>query len=913
MTTRPTWSSADLRLPHPLRRHQREALDAVDRARASGTRRAWVVLPPGAGKTLVGLETARRLGRPTVVLSPNTAIQTQWADGWDELLPDPDHPARAGTARDLDAFLTSLTYQSLATFVPDDEVDEEGHEQSLLTRLHPNGAALVERLHAAPEITVVLDECHHLLEVWGQLLSEVLAELPQAFVLGLTATPPATLTPPQADLVDDLFGGILYEASIPAVVREGHLAPFAELAWLTTPSPREAEYVTGQAGRFAELVHGLTDPAFGSTGFLEWVDRRFCRATEGALDWHRLARGLPELTDAALRLHHHGLMRLPDGARVLEQHRRDPSAEDWVLLIDDWARHLRRSDAEEDRKVIEVIRRALPAVGYRWTRAGIRPGRSPVDRVLARSEAKTHALAEIVGLERRNLGDRLRMLVLCDHERASSLLPVDLRGVLPAEAGSAVLALERLVHDPTTSGLAPLLVTGSRVAGAPETLHRLRELVAEADPDLAGGLVVEDDDGVASLTGPWSSRDWVPWATRFFETGRSQVLIGTRALLGEGWDAPAVTGLVDLTTATTSTAVVQSRGRALRLDPAWPDKVAITWTVVCVTDAHPKGDADWQRFVRKHHGFFGVDEHGDVVDGVAHVHERFSPYHPPAQDEIDACNAAMAIRSESRDAIAERWRVGEPYDDAVVPTLRTVARRMSPPEPGDVLAPVGGRAPRGRAGAAGKRHDAVASALERRRGAGGCLLGAAARAPRSRGSRRRGRRGVDTGPRRRAPGSGASRRGCSATDGGAGGRCGRRRSPRRGPLSGGRGGGARGRRRRRGVPLRAAHGHGRGRRPFRHRARRGALADVGSSLRPAAIRGGTAAARARRPARGAPRSAASGRADRRGLALRADRPRRTGRDRPGLRGRMGPLGRRGRPRLHQQPGGRGSPRHAPRQ
>lgn len=689
MTTRPTWSSADLRLPHPLRRHQREALDAVDRARASGTRRAWVVLPPGAGKTLVGLETARRLGRPTVVLSPNTAIQTQWADGWDELLPDPDHPARAGTARDLDAFLTSLTYQSLATFVPDDEVDEEGHEQSLLTRLHPNGAALVERLHAAPEITVVLDECHHLLEVWGQLLSEVLAELPQAFVLGLTATPPATLTPPQADLVDDLFGGILYEASIPAVVREGHLAPFAELAWLTTPNPREAEYVTGQAGRFAELVHGLTDPAFGSTGFLEWVDRRFCRATEGALDWHRLARGLPELTDAALRLHHHGLMRLPDGARVLEQHRRDPSAEDWVLLIDDWARHLRRSDAEEDRKVIEVIRRALPAVGYRWTRAGIRPGRSPVDRVLARSEAKTHALAEIVGLERRNLGDRLRMLVLCDHERASSLLPVDLRGVLPAEAGSAVLALERLVHDPTTSGLAPLLVTGSRVAGAPETLHRLRELVAEADPDLAARLVVEDDDGVASLTGPWSSRDWVPWATRFFETGRSQVLIGTRALLGEGWDAPAVTGLVDLTTATTSTAVVQSRGRALRLDPAWPDKVAITWTVVCVTDAHPKGDADWQRFVRKHHGFFGVDEHGDVVDGVAHVHEWFSPYHPPAQDEIDACNAAMAIRSESRDAIGERWRVGEPYDDAVVPTLRTVARRMSPPEPGDVLAPVG--------------------------------------------------------------------------------------------------------------------------------------------------------------------------------------------------------------------------------
>ena len=42
-------------------------------------------------------------------------------------------------------------------------------------------------------MTLVLDECHHLLEVWGRLLRDVLAELPDAFVLGLTATPPDTL------------------------------------------------------------------------------------------------------------------------------------------------------------------------------------------------------------------------------------------------------------------------------------------------------------------------------------------------------------------------------------------------------------------------------------------------------------------------------------------------------------------------------------------------------------------------------------------------------------------------------------------------------------------------------------------------------------------------------------------------
>jgi len=35
-------------------------------------------MPPGAGKTALGLEIARRLGRRTIVFGPNTAIQAQW-------------------------------------------------------------------------------------------------------------------------------------------------------------------------------------------------------------------------------------------------------------------------------------------------------------------------------------------------------------------------------------------------------------------------------------------------------------------------------------------------------------------------------------------------------------------------------------------------------------------------------------------------------------------------------------------------------------------------------------------------------------------------------------------------------------------------------------------------------------------
>lgn len=146
--------------PYELRCHQREAISAIGAAERVGGRRAWVVLPPGSGKTAVGLETIRQRGRRAVVLGPNIAIQNQWLATWYRYEPAPD----AGTDRLLNASLTVLTYQALATFGDDDPEEDDG---TLIGRLHPNGAALVEALRDAGPLTVVLDECHHLIEVWG--------------------------------------------------------------------------------------------------------------------------------------------------------------------------------------------------------------------------------------------------------------------------------------------------------------------------------------------------------------------------------------------------------------------------------------------------------------------------------------------------------------------------------------------------------------------------------------------------------------------------------------------------------------------------------------------------------------------------------------------------------------------------
>lgn len=655
----------------PLRIHQREALEALARAWDDADHpRAWVVLPPGAGKTRVGLEAVARELRAhpdtrAVVLAPNTAIQSQWIAEAQAMGLD------ASDDKSLASPLTCLTYQSLAVF-DSEAADDDDSTTTVVDRLHPNGVALFDRIRAQPRLVLVLDECHHLLEVWGRLLAELLDAVGRAHVLALTATPPESLVGEQRALVDQLFGSIRYRVSVPAVVKEGHLAPFDELVWLTTPTPTEEDWLTSEALRFTELTTLLTTPGFGSVGFYEWLTTRFVEAVPATTTWAALAEREPDVCDAALRMHHAGLLALPVGARLREEHRHAPSAEDWVRLLGDWLlHHVAESDDPADAEVLAVVRAALPSVGYQWTRRGVRRGRSPVDRVLARSYAKPGAAAQIIAAEHAAIGERARVLVLCDHERAAATVPVTLAGVLDAEAGSAIAALEALLTDPSTALLHPMLVTGSVVAASESTLLDLVAFVAGRDPDLASRLRVETSAGpVATCTSGWSSRTWVAHVTAFFESGRTQVLVGTRGLLGEGWNARGVSTLIDLTTATTLTAVVQTRGRALRTDPTWPDKVATNWTVVCVSEAHPKGDNDWSRLVRKHQGFHGIDADGDIVDGVAHIDASFSPYAPPPVDSFDALNARMLVAAAERDAIRDAWKVGEPYQDVTLASLR---------------------------------------------------------------------------------------------------------------------------------------------------------------------------------------------------------------------------------------------------
>jgi superfamily II DNA or RNA helicase len=744
VSTTATGALTSLAFAGTWRGYQRLALNSFEADREHGRVSTHIVAPPGSGKTLLGMEMIRRLGQRALVLVPNTAVQEQWlrtagAFGapaglaaatpaaviacltYQALcqLDDPAAAVRGEAERRWAAGRASATGSTTAAAAAEAAAwtgEAAARYQREIARImasvkreiarNPDaGAGLehllgtgargrIEQLRAAGVQTIVLDECHHLASMWGYVVRAALASLPQAHVIGLTATPPDELTADEGELYSALLGPVDFTVPTPALVRDRALAPYQELAWLTRPLDSETAWLAEHDLRFTELITSLHEPSAEVPNLADWVISRLRERGRGPeeeaeVSWAGFQRAHPALARAGARFLTSGNLELPPGVPRGEGYREPPDLDDWLVLLADYALKCLAADARPAAAVrYEQVAAGLRALGFTLTRQGIRRGASDVDRLLTNSAAKTLALADVISCEFEARGPQLRALVLTDTERA--VAPGrGLASVLPADAGSAPAAVHALAADPRTSALRPLLVTGRglrcRPADADVLLAALGSaaqgsaaLSSAAGAGLGGWQATPDDAGdtagnglvVLAAAGPdWQPRRWVQLATAVFTAGASRVLVGTRAMLGEGWDAPCINCLVDLSAATTGVSVQQGRGRALRLDPSDPEKIASNWDIVCVAPELTRGTGDYQRFVRKHLHVFAPSEDGAIEAGPSHVDPALGPFAPPPATEFTRINESMAARTADRARARERWQIGQPYQGVQQQTL----------------------------------------------------------------------------------------------------------------------------------------------------------------------------------------------------------------------------------------------------
>lgn len=731
-----------IRFSGTLRPSQSAATSIILPQLERGEKRLHIVAPPGSGKTILGLYVwADLVRKPALVLSPNSAIQAQWAartslfdlDGKDEFIStDPKKPG----------LLTSLTYQSvtmprhggedldevalqlwaeklIADGQADDHESAEAWQVSLkdsnskyytsrlgtyrkkvrddfakngnaLWTLHKSAKENLLRLKEVGIGLIILDECHHLLHHWGRILAEVKELFGDPIVLGLTATPPDIEAIPGADAerYDDFFGPVDYEVPVPALVRASNLAPYQDLCYFVRPAPHELQYIAGVDGDFEELLLDLQRPHEGDSKCIapldEWIfnsleERKNHRGE--SLPWSKFYSKNEGYCDNARRYLQSNQRALPPGVPQVPIKAGDESWSRMSMLrsvLDRYVRYgLRLSKSKTDHERAESVIARLRLLGVQITETGSRPCASPVGRVMAYASSKVEALNEIITVEMQALGPNIRAVVVTDFEKTSATALVE--GVLDKEAGGAIAVLRSLVKHQAGDHLDPILMTGSTVLVdddlAERFLQRAEAWVKERELDVT--FTDEIHDGYHEIHG--RGKHWVPryyslMITEFFQEGFTKCLVGTRGLLGEGWDASRINVLIDMTTVTTSMSINQLRGRSIRLDKKWEDKVANNWDIVCVADEFTKGFDDYQRFKQKHKQLYGVCDDGAIEKGVGHVHAAFNDVRPEGISEgMGLFNEEMVRRAMSRAHTRELWGIGQPFGLEAKPAVEAKA------------------------------------------------------------------------------------------------------------------------------------------------------------------------------------------------------------------------------------------------
>lgn len=246
--------------------------------------------------------------------------------------------------------------------------------------------------------------------------------------------------------------------------------------------------------------------------------------------------------------------------------------------------------------------------------------------------------------------------------------------------------MSTLLSDADLRSLHPVLLTSSRLSlasGDTSLLDRLRRSTGLALP-------ATDDGWMLSVTGQGvGSAGLVLAVSELVAAGKVRLVVGTRGLLGEGWDCPAVNTLIDLTAATTSASTQQLRGRTMRLDPGWVDKVAHNWSVTCLLPSHPRlrSNPDLNRLRRKAEHLWSLVRIDDPANapvpasdepcGAPVVETGLDAMLPPVQrrlldkldngaapEDIDALNSAT-LAGLDRQVESRQWLAQAPAANRV--------------------------------------------------------------------------------------------------------------------------------------------------------------------------------------------------------------------------------------------------------
>ena len=640
-----------------------------------------IVAAPGSGKTTLGIELIRRMNENVLILAPSVTIREQWSariregfllDGVDgdnlisQSLKEPKaitiatyqalHSAMVrfkGTLDDMDEDdVTEKKVKKSGTKARNTETIEEDVSQKRagVEEVDFEGFDLVKTMKENQLGLLCLDECHHLRSEWWKALEQFRKDCGDLKVIALTATPPYDSTPTMWNRYMAMCGEIDEEITVPELVKEGSLCPHQDFVYFNYPTDEEKEEIQ----KFKERSTRMMETLMQDEELLEAISTH--SALTGVMKDETLYEDKEYLKAFLVYLK----------SKNMEFPKKLQAASGTLHLPEMKAFHMEKllqgflydnTDAYAyKQEYSEKLENKLKAEGLIEKKQVVLNTSAAVEKMLINSKGKANSIRDIALHEYEAMGKELRLLVLTDYIRKEYEKAV---GVPEADINAlGVLPFFEMLRREAGDKMRIAVLCGTIVvipAEAKEALEKEIEGIGKVTYDTVGALSEADYIKVNAV----GDAHFLTGAiTNLFSQGCMQVMIGTKSLLGEGWDSPCINSLILASFVGSFMLSNQMRGRAIRTFKQKPEKSSNIWHLVCLKPWEDVKDGeevseDFSLLERRMEHFLGLHYTENTIETGL---DRLSYIkHPFDEANVKIINENMLKLSGERGSLKQRW------------------------------------------------------------------------------------------------------------------------------------------------------------------------------------------------------------------------------------------------------------------
>jgi len=654
-----------------FRDYQQRVLNNKDKYLVNG--KINIVAAPGSGKTILGLELIKELNSPTIILSPTTTIKHQWGERFKEsFLPDGEN-IDDYFSYDLNeiTLINSITYQALYSAMNKIkcENDEEVVDYSNID--------LFRLLKEYNVKTICLDEAHHLQNEWQKALEKFVETLDKDIrIIALTATPPYDASKGEWERYIKVCGEIDEEIFVPELVSHNTLCPHQDYIYFNFPTDEEIKRLADYKTRIIESINEIYDS--------EIIDNVYGRLVD--LYKNNLDKVFNDLKYYVALLVICQNKDIQVDKKIIFNLTRKRSLPSFNLEFAELGIQYLLDDEELlDETEKENLRFILKRKGTLDRKYVCFSLNDNLKKKLVSSVGKLESISIIVKSEVDSLKDKLRLLILTDYIRKETIADVGTNK--PLTSINIVSIFESLRRS---GGYQNIGVLSGNLVILPT---KLDELIKQKH----SSKVIEGTE-YSSYTFPGSNKNKVDIVGKLFEKGDINILVGTKSLLGEGWDSPCINSLILATFVGSFMLSNQMRGRAIRKDKNNPDKVSNIWHLVTLEPEYMFKDNifekaraysvedfscihsyDYEILTKRFDSFVGPNyKTGEIESGIARVSIIDAPY---TRKHIEEINTLMLSRAKNRQDIDIKWDTAistskEISIEAEVPTEKIIKPKV---------------------------------------------------------------------------------------------------------------------------------------------------------------------------------------------------------------------------------------------